>query len=169
VGIRLFALLILGLSSAAQSAQDPFPVPDRERDGDQAYCMVWSQYAIDSAARYVRVSPEARARELVIIYQNREEDRLHPEAPDSMQIAGVEHPVTFILTQGAFQNGQEWEVSLELRNWVAQAIRDGWKWIDDKVKAGASLERMRVLPVEMARRYMYMECVGPEKTAPEET
>jgi len=164
VVLSVIISILLGIAMACAAGSDPFPVPDRARDGDQAYCMAWSQYAVGSASRYVRVSPEVRKRALVIIYQNREQDRLHPEAPDSMVIAGVEHPVTFVMTQGAFSNGQEWEASPELQHWIAQTIREGWKWMDDKVKSGANLAQMRTMPVEMAQRFMFMDCMGPEKT-----
>lgn len=157
---------LLGLSMVATAAGNPFPVPDRARDGDKAYCKVWSDFAVRQAAHYVRTPPEVRANGLVIIRQNREEDRLHPEAPDTMVIAGVEHPTAFILTQGQFANGIEWEADLELQDWVAQSMRDGWDWMDRKVKMeGASLDYMKILPVEMAQRFMYMECANLPKSS----
>jgi len=167
----LFSLIVgclfgLAMSSSARAAGNPFPVPDRDRDGDKAYCKVWSDFAVRQAAHYVRVPAAVRVNGLVIIRQNREEDRLHPEAPDTMVIAGVEHPTAFILTQGAFSNGIEWEADLELQDWVAQAMRDGWEWMDRKVKVDrASLEYMQLLPVEMAQRFMFMDCLNKPRTS----
>lgn len=160
--LAIFGLLFsIVLSATAHAAEDPYPLPDRERDGDQHYCLVWSQHAVNAAAVYVYSPPQVRELGLVIVRQTSAEDREHPEAPPTLVLAGEERAVVFIVTDGVFKNGTPWEASPELQEWVAGASRAGWAWMERKVKLeGADVSRMRVMPHDIVRRFLLMDCLN---------
>jgi hypothetical protein len=132
--------------------------PDKATDPD-TYCNLWASKALYGIGAFLKASPSAKQKHLVITYQTSEEDRAHPEIFNTVEMDDGTHATVIVLTDGD-AHGQKWMLDEEVKRQVEDAMMDGWDWAKGHE---AMAESQRGAPMEAWMQFMYQYCKANNK------